>query len=191
MMISALTLVIGTILLGFAMDSSTSRGLITLYMVIVGLGIGVSFSLLNISTLSAVPPQYKGSASSLITFFRTIGSALGVTVFGAIQKHAFQAGIMEESDLPPQALEQIKGGQALLDPAVQAQMGLSEELVSGLIGKLADSIVFIYQWSVLLPIVAIVFVILMGRARLETEQGSNQDKQSGGKVKPDPSMNRG
>ncbi|MCA0753576.1 MFS transporter [Paenibacillus sp. N4] len=194
MMISALVLVIGTSLLGFAMDTSTSRGLITLYMVIVGLGIGVSFSLLNISTLSAVPPQYKGSASSLITFFRTIGSALGVTVFGALQKHTFQEGITEGTNLPPQVVEQIKGGQALLDPAVQARMGLTPEIVNNLIGKLADSIVFLYQWSVLLPVVAIIFVILMGRARLETgQQGrhGHSNVQGDAAVKQDPSFNRG
>ena len=89
MLVSALMLIIGISLLGFVMDSSSSRLVISLFMIIVGLGIGVSFSLLNISTLNAVPPQYKGTSSSLITFFRTIGSALGITVFGAIQKSDF------------------------------------------------------------------------------------------------------
>jgi len=167
MLVSALTLLVGTSLLGFVMDTETSRLMITLFMVVVGLGMGVSFSLLNISTLNAVPPQYKGSASSLITFFRTIGSALGVTVFGTLQKHDFQQGVQQLPNMNPGLAEQIKGGQALLDPAMQARMGLSPEIVNGLLGKLADSIIYIFQWSVILPALALVFVLLMGRARME------------------------
>lgn len=167
MIVSALTLLAGSALLGFALDTDTSRVQITLYMVIVGLGMGVSFSLLNISTLGSVPPQFKGSASSLIAFFRTIGSALGVTIFGALQKHHFQESIQEMSGMAPQMAEQIKGGQALLNPEVQAQMGLSSDVVNALLSNLADSIVYVFQWSVLLPIAAFVFVLLMGKARME------------------------
>ncbi len=171
MVLSALTLLAGCALLGFAMDLHTSRLTITLYMIVVGLGMGVSFSLLNISTLSSVPPQYKGSASSLITFFRTIGSALGVTVFGAIQKHEFQAGIHALPGADPSLAEKIKGGQALLDPSVQAKMGIPAEALNAMLAKLGDSIIFIFQWSALLPLLALVFAILMGRARLQAQQG--------------------
>ncbi|MEC0225663.1 MDR family MFS transporter [Paenibacillus alba] len=191
MIVSALTLLIGTSLLGFAMDTTTSRLIITLYMIIVGLGMGVSFSLLNISTLISVPPQYKGSASSLITFFRTIGSALGVTVFGALQKSEFQAGVKAIPAINPAMAAQIKGGQALLDPNVQAKMGMSPEIVNSLLTKLADSIIYIFQWSVILPIIAIVFALLMGRARYEAaKQGghgapSKQGSQAEGTNKPE------
>lgn len=185
MLVSAITLIVGTSLLGFAMDVKTSRWIITVYMVIIGLGMGVSFSLLNISTLSSVPPQFKGSASSLITFFRTIGSALGVTVFGVLQKSSFQSGVEEVPSMSAETAEQIKGGQALLDPAIQAQMGLTPEIVQVLLGKLADSIVFVFQWSVILPAAALVFVILMGRARLEAS--AKPAPQGANKVEPSPS----
>jgi len=140
---------------------------ITAFMIVIGLGMGGSFSLLNIATLNAVPPQYKGSTSSLITFFRTIGSALGVTVFGALQKHDFQEGIRQLPNMSAEAAERIKGGQALLDPAIQAQMGLSAEAVNALLGKLADSILYVFQWSALLPVLALIFVWLLGRSRME------------------------
>ncbi|MCR2806245.1 MDR family MFS transporter [Paenibacillus soyae] len=185
MLVSALTLILGTSLLGFAMDAETSRWMITVYMVIIGLGMGVSFSLLNISTLSSVPPQYKGSASSLITFFRTIGSALGVTIFGVLQKSSFQSGVEELPNLGAETAEQIKGGQALLDPAIQAQMGLTPEIIQVLLGKLADSIVFVFQWSVILPAAALVFVFLMGRARLE--EAAKPAAHGTNKAEPSPS----
>ncbi|WP_256759846.1 MDR family MFS transporter [Cohnella sp. WQ 127256] len=200
MLVSVLTLLAGSLLLGFAMDTSTSRWVITLYMVIIGLGMGVSFSLLNISTLNSVPPQYKGSASSLITFFRTIGSALGVTVFGTLQKHNFQQSVQEIPNMSPEMASQIKGGQALLDPTIQVKMGLSADAVNGLLAKLADSIIYIFQWSVLLPVLAVVFVLLMGRARMEMKkpgahessgQQSNQSSKTDGAGKPEPNFHGG
>ncbi|WEK53368.1 MAG: MDR family MFS transporter [Candidatus Cohnella colombiensis] len=180
MIVSALTLIVGTLLLGYAMGTGTSEWLVTLYMIIIGLGIGVSFSLLNISTLNAVPPQYKGSASSLITFFRTIGSALGVTVLGTLQKYDFQEGIRAIPDLSPQLADKIKGGQALLDPEMQEKMGLPASLVTELLNNLANSILFIFQWSVILPIAALIFAILMGRSRMQIA-----GKQGQGKPEPD------
>jgi EmrB/QacA subfamily drug resistance transporter len=200
MVVSAITLLVGSFLLGFVMDTTTSRLMITLFMVIIGLGLGVSFSLLNISTLNSVPPQYKGSASSLITFFRTIGSALGITVFGTLQKHQFQQGVKELPNINPEMAAQIKGGQALLDPSILAKIGLSADIVNSLLAKLADSIIFIFQWSVLLPILALVFALLMGRARMDTvkpkqhgasDPQSPQDSKGEGVGKPEPSFHRG
>ncbi|GFN30827.1 MDR family MFS transporter [Paenibacillus xylaniclasticus] len=197
MIVSVLLLIIGMSLLGFVMDQNTSRLLITVYMIIVGLGMGVSFSLLNISTLDAVPPQYKGSASSLIMFFRTIGSALGITVFGALQKHDFQSAISSLPNISAEMAEKIKGGQALLDQAVQAQMNMPAEVVSMLLGKLSDSITFVFQWSALLPIIAFVFVLLMGSARLIVRQQGTQGapganpQGAGSTGKPDPSYQKG
>ncbi|MNQ92455.1 Multidrug resistance protein 3 [compost metagenome] len=208
MLVSALTLIIGISLLGFVMDTASSRLVISLFMIIVGLGIGVSFSLLNISTLNAVPPQYKGTSSSLITFLRTIGSALGITVFGAIQKAVFQSDIKQLPNLNPQLAEQIKGGQALLDPTVQKQMGLGADVVQVMLQQFANSVIAIFQWSLLLPLVALVFVFLMGRARLELNKagapggpggsggpgaqgGPGKPGAPGGGGKPEPSYNGG
>lgn len=198
LLLSALTLTAGSVLLGFVMDPSTSRALITLFMVIIGLGMGVSFSLLNISTLSSVPPQYKGSASSLIAFFRTIGSALGIAVFGSLQKHEFQQGIKEIEgiqSLPPEVVETIKGGQALLNPEFQKAM--PDGMIDQLLVKLSDSILFIFQWSVLLPVLALVFVFMLGRARMEIAKPGGapgaQGSHGGGAAagKPEPSYDRG
>jgi EmrB/QacA subfamily drug resistance transporter len=200
MLVSVFTLLIGTSLLGFALDQDTSRGLISLYMIIIGLGLGVSFSLLNILTLNAVPPQYKGSASSLIMFFRTIGSALAIAVFGAAQKHDFQEGISSLPNMSPELAEKIKGGQALLDPEVQQQMQMPANVVDSLIKQLSDSIIHgVFQWTVVLPAVAFVFVLLMGRARLEMAKpgaqgapdGHGPSGAAGGAGKPDPSYQKG
>ena len=111
MLVSVLVLTGAIYLLG-TLDTDTSRGLITLYMVLVGLGMGVSFSVLNLSTLTNVPPQAKGIATSMVAFFRSVGTALGITVLGALQKHEFQSGAKAIVGDNPQMFEKVKSGQA-------------------------------------------------------------------------------
>ncbi|MDF2723133.1 MAG: transporter [Paenibacillus sp.] len=191
MIVSALFLIVGTVLLGFFMDAQTAQWLIIIYMIIIGLGMGVSFSLLNIATLNSVPPQFKGSTSSLITFFRTIGSAIGVAVFGSLQKHHFQQGLQAVPNMDPQAVEKIKGGQALLDPVIQQQMHLPEDAIQFMLGKLSDSILFMFQWTVLLPVLAVIFVLLLGRARMQPAKAPQGKPADSGDRPSEPSFNRG
>lgn len=188
MIASAITLFAGVALLGFVMDLSSSRTVISLFMIVVGLGMGISFSLLNISTLSSVPPQYKGSASSLITFFRTIGSAIGVTVFGALQKSDFQSAVKALPGMNAEMAEKIKGGQALLNPEVQAKMGIPAQALQAMLNDLGNSIIHVFQWSAILPVVALVFAILMGKARMQqapAQQGQGQGKPQAVSSKPE------
>ena len=69
-------------------------------------------------------------------------------------------------NMNPQLAAQIKGGQALLDPEVQQQMGLPADIVNSLLERFAHSIIVIFQWSVILPVAAMIFALLLGRARL-------------------------
>jgi EmrB/QacA subfamily drug resistance transporter len=53
-------------------------------MVIVGLGVGCVMQVLVVAVQNAVPYNQLGTATSSATFFRSIGSAFGVALFGAI-----------------------------------------------------------------------------------------------------------
>ena len=129
---------------------------------------GVAFSVLNLSTLTNVPPQSKGIATSMVAFFRSVGTALGITVLGAIQKHEFQSGAKAVVGDNAQLFEKVKSGQELLSP--QASRFLEPALLERLVGVLADSIVQLFQWTIVLPVLAFVFVLLMGNARAVARQ---------------------
>lgn len=129
----------------------------------VGLGIGVSFVIFNIATLHGISPQYKGAATSLVVFFRTIGSALGVTIFGVIQTTRLKDNIAAVLPDPAQA-EKFGDPQALLNPAVRQMF--PAEILQRMIAGLADSIAFLFEWSVALPVVAVIFILMLGRARV-------------------------
>lgn len=57
---------------------------VAVYMAVMGLGIGMMMQNLVLCTQNQVPPQDLGAASSVVTFFRSLGGAMGVSALGAI-----------------------------------------------------------------------------------------------------------
>ncbi|MEU2285429.1 MFS transporter [Streptomyces sp. NPDC013178] len=54
------------------------------FMALLGLGIGMMMQNLVLSTQNQVDPKDLGSASSTVTFFRSLGGAMGVSALGAV-----------------------------------------------------------------------------------------------------------
>lgn len=67
----------------------TESSLVTagLYMAVVGLGVGLVMQVLVLAVQNAVDRRDLGSATSASTFFRSMGGAVGVAVFGALLSH--------------------------------------------------------------------------------------------------------
>ncbi len=64
--------------------ADTSRVLLGVWMSILGLGLGQIMPILTLSVQNAVDAKDLGTATSSVTFFRSIGSAIGAAVFGAV-----------------------------------------------------------------------------------------------------------
>ncbi|MDG9720621.1 MFS transporter [Streptomyces sp. DH24] len=78
-----LLLTAGLGLLG-TMRYDTDYWKIAAYMAVMGLGIGMMMQNLVLSTQNQVAPQDLGSASSVVTFFRSLGGAVGVSALGSV-----------------------------------------------------------------------------------------------------------
>ncbi|MGI3202034.1 MFS transporter [Streptomyces sp. GLT-R25] len=57
---------------------------VAVFMALLGLGIGMMMQNLVLSTQNQVAPEDLGSASSTVTFFRSLGGAIGVSALGAV-----------------------------------------------------------------------------------------------------------
>ncbi|MEU1301794.1 MFS transporter [Streptomyces shenzhenensis] len=57
------------------------------FMALLGLGIGMMMQNLVLCTQNQVEPGDLGSASSTVTFFRSLGGAVGVSALGAVMSH--------------------------------------------------------------------------------------------------------
>ena len=62
----------------------TNRVYIGLWMALLGLGLGLVMPILTLAVQNAVKREEIGTATSTVTFFRSIGSSLGAAIFGAI-----------------------------------------------------------------------------------------------------------
>jgi hypothetical protein len=54
---------------------------------VLGLGLGMMMQNLVLCTQNQVSPSDLGSASSVVTFFRSLGGAIGVSALGAVMAH--------------------------------------------------------------------------------------------------------
>ncbi|GAA1666909.1 MDR family MFS transporter [Nonomuraea maheshkhaliensis] len=76
------------LLAGFAglatLDHQTPLVLVSAYMLAVGVGVGMSMQNLVLVIQNTVPLREIGAASGAVTFFRSLGGTIGVSVLGAI-----------------------------------------------------------------------------------------------------------
>jgi len=97
---------IGLFLLSL-LDVDTPPWLASVYMLVVGVGIGLTMQVLVLAVQNCAPPKDIGVATSAATFFRSMGGSLGVALFGAI----FASRLATElKTLPPQIASQFGGG---------------------------------------------------------------------------------
>jgi EmrB/QacA subfamily drug resistance transporter len=66
------------------MDVGTSRSMASVYMFILGMGLGMTMQVLLLAVQNAVPHRDLGVGTSSVNFFRQMGATLGVAVFGAV-----------------------------------------------------------------------------------------------------------
>ncbi len=108
-------LAIGLFLLS-RMGVSTSFALTSVYMVVVGLGVGLVMQVLVVAVQNSVPYEQLGTATATATFFRTIGGAFGVSVLNAVfNNRLFSALSMDH--LPKSARAVVSGSSIVVNPA--------------------------------------------------------------------------
>lgn len=83
MVAGAAMLTFGMALMG-TLDEHTSLIELGLFMALVGLGVGMVMQNLVLVVQNSVPLGEIGSASALVTFFRSLGGASGVAALGAV-----------------------------------------------------------------------------------------------------------
>ncbi|MBT2441133.1 DHA2 family efflux MFS transporter permease subunit [Streptomyces sp. ISL-36] len=77
---------------------------IAVFMAVMGLGLGMMMQNLVLCTQNQVDPADLGSASSVVTFFRSLGGAIGVSALGAVLAHRVTHYVQDGlADLGPKA----------------------------------------------------------------------------------------
>lgn len=87
----------------------TSYWHIAIFMVLTGLGLGMMMQNLVLAAQNQVAPEDLGAASSVVTFFRSLGGAMGVSALGAVMAN--------------RVTHYVQDGLAALGPKAAAAMG--------------------------------------------------------------------
>ncbi|MBV9577790.1 MAG: MFS transporter [Chloroflexi bacterium] len=106
------------------MGSNPDYLLVVRNMIIVGLGMGPTMPVFTLASQNAVKISQLGVVTSLTQFARSMGSTIGVALFGSILTNqftpAFHAALSDQvtSAVPPEILSQFDNPQILLSPDI-------------------------------------------------------------------------
>jgi EmrB/QacA subfamily drug resistance transporter len=81
--VGAAIMTLGLILMS-TLNETTSFGILSIYAIMVGAGLGLSMQTIVIALQNSVDFQDMGIATSSNTFFRSLGGAFGTAIFGTI-----------------------------------------------------------------------------------------------------------
>ena len=111
------TLVVGMYLLSL-LRVGTAPWLASVYMLVVGVGIGLVMQVLVLVVQNDARPQEIGVATSTATFFRSVGGSFGVAIFGAI----FASRLAGQLSQLPHSVTAHLGGGVHLNPEQAKQL---------------------------------------------------------------------
>lgn len=136
------------------MTAETGLREASVYMALLGLGIGLVLQVVVLAIQNTVDPKHLGVATSATQLFRMVGGTIGVAALGAVLNARLTSSIPTAvpaggADLDVQAI--------INEPS--ALTSLPEDVQVAVQSGLADAITFAFAWSV--PIVALGFVVAL------------------------------
>jgi len=90
----SLIMALGLFLLSH-IDADTSAWLFSLYLLVLGAGIGLCMQILTLIVQNTADFRDLGVATSGVTFFRTLGSSFGAAIFGTVYANRLGGRLME------------------------------------------------------------------------------------------------
>ena len=137
-------------------------------MVLVGFGVGFSFSLLPSASMHKMDYRYRGSANSTNSFFRSLGLALGITIFGAIQTKLLTSEMTIGFAKLGGGGQDIRGSigniQTVFQPETRAN--IPPDILDVIVNAMSTSISTTFFWSLIPVGIAIIAVFYMGNEKL-------------------------
>jgi EmrB/QacA subfamily drug resistance transporter len=140
-------------------------------LIVVGLGLGMTFPLYLTAIQTALPRQYLGVATSQIQFWRNLGGTVGSAILGAVLANRLPDYLktrVSELHLPPQAVNSLpKGGSAnaILDPVLLAK--LPAAFVHAIRLALSDTLHDIYLFAGLVLVIALISTFFLREVPLQ------------------------
>ena len=142
------------------------------YMVLMGMGLGLSMQTLVIAVQNALPPADMGVATSSVTFFRSLGGTLGAAVSLAILFGSLAGNIQDRAraaGLPQAVVDRFSSASSLNDSSVIAT--LPDAVRQVVLQGFADSMQIVFAVVAALLVPAFVLSLLTKEIPLRAHGG--------------------
>ncbi|MGI8679152.1 MAG: MDR family MFS transporter [Jatrophihabitans sp.] len=166
---------VGTVLVtvGLALltqiGAHTSLVVLSLYIFVFGAGLGLFMQVLTLVVQNAVPMAQMGVATSAVTFFRSMGGAIGASALGAVLTARIAAEFPHF--LPASALATGGDKVAALVQSPNAVDGLKKsqpQLHEGIIQSYSHAIDTLFYVALGVSILAVIAALFIKQVRLRT-----------------------
>jgi EmrB/QacA subfamily drug resistance transporter len=166
MIAGSVLLAIGTILFA-RMGALTQPSHVIVAMIAAGFGMGLMLPAYTVAVQNAAPHKHMGIATASTTFFRSIGSTVGVAVFGSLlltrYHHDFASAVPR--DIPREAVTAFSN--PLLLPQMRPQLESTfshlnngPHVLAGLYASVAPALLGGIQWIFLISAILMVALLL-------------------------------
>src|SRR3954469_14159411 len=156
-----IVLVIGMFLLS-RLGVGTAPWLASVYMLVVGVGIGLVMQVLVLVVQNDVAPRDIGVATSTATFFRSVGGSFGVAIFGTI----FATRLADQLAKFPRAVTERLGSGVHLNP--EQAKHLPAGIRGDFVGAFAHALHGVFLFGVVLTVVPFVLSWVLPEKPLRT-----------------------
>jgi EmrB/QacA subfamily drug resistance transporter len=171
--------VVGSILLG-TLHYDTNLILVGVYMAVLGAGIGMLMQNLVLVVQNSIEVRNLGVATSAITFFRSLGGTIGVSVLGSILGTVVAQSIKENiAALKP--ADQVLAGTYLGSGTIPQISELPTVLKTVVESAYGSGVGFVFLCAVPLAVVTLIAVVFLPNVPLGTLNAVQLKTQTGGR----------
>jgi len=112
---------------GIGVGTTTSLGVVSINMIVVGVGIGLLQPVMTLAVQNAIPIERLGVGTGAITYLRTTGSTVGTAVLATMVANVSSSQLASylptaARTLPSSVLALATNQQVLVDPSKQHQI---------------------------------------------------------------------
>ena len=147
------------------MTADTTRPMVVAFMLLIGMGMGLTMPIFTLIVQNAAPQRQIGAATATVQFFRQIGSTVGAAIFGSIMLTRYQSHFSGTvpAGTPASALAAFKDPLQLAQvlPQLKSQFAAlpnGPQLLQTLLANTKDALVYaitgVFLISAILTVIA-------------------------------------
>ena len=179
--IGSLLMPSGMFLLSF-MTATTPRWQAGLFMMVLGLGMGMIMPVLIVAIQNAVRQEDLGTATSANTFFRSMGMSFGVAVLGSIMNARLKYWFPKL--VPNLGHLNLSATSVAFSPT--AVHRLPAPVRNGIVTAFSHSLHTVFLWAAPIALLTLPAILLMKELPLRTDAYINAAEAAGAAAGPEP-----